>query len=89
MQSVFNHVNLRVRLGWLEQVIAMPRFHYWHHAVRPVDRNFAVHFPWIDRLFGTFHLPPGAWPDELGIAGHPVPPGFAGQLAWPLRRVSG
>jgi lathosterol oxidase len=83
--SVLNHLNLRFRLGWLEKLVVTPRFHYWHHAVRPVDRNFAVHFPWIDRLFGTHHLPK-AWPDELGIEGHPVPPGFAGQLAWPFRR---
>jgi lathosterol oxidase len=83
--SVLNHLNLRFRAGWLEKLVVTPRFHYWHHAVRPVDRNFAVHFPWIDRLFGTHHLPE-AWPEELGIAGHPVPPGFAGQFAWPFRR---
>ena len=85
MQGVLNHVNLRFRLRWLEKIVVTPRFHYWHHAVRPVDRNFAVHFPWIDRLFGTHHLPEGDWPEELGIAGHPVPAGFGGQLAWPFR----
>jgi lathosterol oxidase len=85
IHSVLNHLNLRFRPGWLEQLVVTPRYHYWHHAVRPVDRNFAVHFPWIDRLFGTHHLPE-AWPDELGIPGHPVPPGFVGQFAWPFRR---
>jgi lathosterol oxidase len=85
MQGVLNHVNLRFRLRWLENLLVTPRFHYWHHAVRPVDRNFAVHFPWIDRLFGTHHLPGGEWPEELGMAGQPVPAGFAGQLAWPFR----
>jgi lathosterol oxidase len=85
MQGVLNHVNLRFRLRWLENLLVTPRFHYWHHAVRPVDRNFAVHFPWIDRLFGTHHLPGGEWPEELGMAGHPVPAGFADQLAWPFR----
>lgn len=86
MQGVLNHVNLRFRLRWLEKLVVTPRFHYWHHAVSPVDRNFAVHFPWIDRLFGTYHMPDGKWPEELGIAGHPVPAGFGGQLAWPFRR---
>lgn len=65
-----------------------PRFHHWHHAAHPeaVDRNFAVHLPWIDRLFGTAHLPPGRWPDAYGIEGAPVPEGYWQQLAWPFRR---
>jgi lathosterol oxidase len=50
-----------------------------------VDKNFAVTFPWIDRVFGTHYLPGDAWPDALGIAGHPVPEGFFLQLAYPLR----
>ena len=87
MQSVTNHLNLRFRLRWIEHLVVTPRFHYWHHAVQPVDRNFAVHFPWIDRLFGTHYLPEGPWPDELGIAGHPVPPAFAAQVTWPFRRA--
>jgi sterol desaturase/sphingolipid hydroxylase (fatty acid hydroxylase superfamily) len=86
MQGVFNHVNLRFRLRWIEHVVATPRFHYWHHAVTPIDRNFAVHFPWIDRLFGTHHLPADRWPDELGILGHPVPAGPVAQFKWPFLR---
>jgi lathosterol oxidase len=86
LHGVFNHVNLRFRLRWLERLLVTPRFHHWHHAVTPADRNFAVHFPWIDRLFGTHYLPGDRWPDELGIQGHPVPAGFAAQLTYPLRR---
>jgi lathosterol oxidase len=86
---VVNHLNLRFRLRFVEHLVATPRFHYWHHAVQPVDRNFAVHFPWIDRLFGTYYLPEDRWPDELGIEGHPLPAGFAAQTAWPLRRADG
>ena len=51
-----------------------------------MDKNFAVHLPWIDRLFGTFHLPGEAWPERYGIAGEPVPEGYVGQLLYPLRR---
>jgi len=86
VQATLNHVNLRFDIPVLNQLIVLPRFHHWHHAVAPVDKNFAVHFPWIDRLFGTYHMPPGEWPPETGIAGDPVPPEFGRQLVWPFRR---
>lgn len=87
LHGVLNHVNLRFRLRWIEHLLVTPRFHYWHHAVTPPDRNFAVHFPWLDRLFGTHYLPAERWPDELGIEGHPVPIGYGAQWTWPLRRT--
>jgi lathosterol oxidase len=86
VQATLNHVNIRFDVPGLNQLLVLPRFHHWHHAVKPVDKNFAVHFPWIDRLFGTFHLPGRDWPPETGIAGDPVPPEFLRQLAWPFRR---
>lgn len=88
LHATLNHVNLRFRLRWIEQLLVTPRFHHWHHAVEPPDRNFAVHFPWIDRLFGTFHLPAGDWPPRLGLPGDPVPEGYAAQLVYPLRQAS-
>ncbi len=86
-QATFIHVNMNVRLRWIEQLLVTPRFHHWHHAVKPIDKNFAVHFPWIDRLFGTYHLPAdGSWPLEVGIKGDPVPAEFGSQLTWPFKR---
>jgi len=82
--AVFIHANVRVDLGALDWVVATPRFHHWHHAATPVDKNFAVHLPWIDRLFGTAYLPEGRWPEVYGITGRPVPEGYWRQLAWPL-----
>jgi sterol desaturase/sphingolipid hydroxylase (fatty acid hydroxylase superfamily) len=86
VQATLNHVNMRIDIPVVNQLIVMPRFHHWHHAVTPVDKNFAVHFPWIDRLFGTYHMPKGEWPPETGIAGDPVPGEFGRQLVWPFRR---
>jgi len=76
----------RFRLRALDWLLVTPRFHHWHHAAHPeaVDRNFAVHLPWIDRLFGTAHLPV-EWPQAYGIAGDPVPEGYWRQLKWPFR----
>lgn len=84
--AVFIHANVRFRGGWLERVLVMPRFHHWHHsaASEAVDKNFAVHIPWVDRLFGTYHLPDDKWPEEYGIAGDPVPEGYLAQLADPF-----
>jgi sterol desaturase/sphingolipid hydroxylase (fatty acid hydroxylase superfamily) len=88
--AVFIHANVRFRLAALEPWLVTPRFHHWHHAAAPEarDRNFAVHLPWLDRLFGTRHLPVGAWPDRYGIAGDPVPEGFVDQLLYPLRSTA-
>jgi lathosterol oxidase len=85
--SVFIHANVGFRFDWLDQVIATPRAHHWHHAVAPIDKNFAVHLPVLDRIFGTQHLPAdNAFPEAYGIAGHPVPEGWGRQLLHPFRR---
>jgi sterol desaturase/sphingolipid hydroxylase (fatty acid hydroxylase superfamily) len=51
-----------------------------------VDKNFAVHLPVLDRLFGTYYMPPGRWPTAYGIEGGPVPHDYARQLVYPFRR---
>lgn len=64
----FLHANLRWRFGWLEQLVATPPFHHWHHvADAPLNRNFASTLPVLDRLFDTLHLPARAWPAHYGI----------------------
>jgi sterol desaturase/sphingolipid hydroxylase (fatty acid hydroxylase superfamily) len=64
----FLHANLRWRFGWLEQIVATPAFHHWHHvADEPLNRNFASTLPMLDRLFGTLHLPAHRWPARYGI----------------------
>lgn len=85
-QAVLIHANVRVRLGPLRWLVASPEFHHWHHSAEAaaIDKNFAVHLPWIDRLFGTAYLP-GSWPDRYGIAGDPVPDSYLAQVTWPLR----
>jgi lathosterol oxidase len=84
-QATFVHANVAWRLGWLERWLVTPRFHHWHHASAPTDVNFAVHLPWLDRLFGTHHLPAGAWPERYGLAGGAAGPrGFWRQLLAPF-----
>ena len=86
--AVFLHANVRVRLRWLEPFLVLPRFHHWHHAAHAeaIDKNFALHLPVIDRVFGTAYLPPDRWPESYGITGNPVPEGYWRQLVTPFRR---
>ena len=59
LHSTFIHANVRFEFGWLKHIIATPQFHHWHHGIEKeaIDVNFAAAFPWLDRLFGTHHLP--------------------------------
>lgn len=88
LQGIAIHSNLRFDFGPLRHVLVTPRFHHWHHTSQRehLDRNFAVHLPLIDRLFGTHYLPDEAWPERYGIEGSPVPDGWVRQLAHPFRR---
>jgi sterol desaturase/sphingolipid hydroxylase (fatty acid hydroxylase superfamily) len=86
--STFIHSNVGISFGFLEKILVAPRFHHWHHGVEDeaVDVNFAIHFPFLDRLFGTYHLPDGKWPNGYGVQGHPVPKGYWKQLLYPFQR---
>lgn len=89
--STFVHSNLRWNFGPWSYWFVTPRFHHWHHGIEreAIDVNFAVHFPVLDRLFGTYYLPAdGKWPEGYGIGGHPVPKGFVRQFLYPFRRRS-
>ncbi|KPL51066.1 sterol desaturase [Prosthecomicrobium hirschii] len=86
--SAFIHANIRGRFGVLEEIFVVPRFHHWHHGIEreAIDVNFAIHFPLLDRLFGTHHMPDNRWPEGYGISGHPVPKGYWAQFLYPFRK---
>jgi sterol desaturase/sphingolipid hydroxylase (fatty acid hydroxylase superfamily) len=82
------HANVRLDLGFLERIFVTPRFHHWHHGIEreAIDVNFAVHFPVLDKAFGTHYLPDnGRWPQGYGIKGA-IPRGLWGQFLHPFRR---
>ena len=80
----FVHANLRWRFGPLEWLVATPMFHHWHHTYNePLNRNFAPVLPWVDRIFGTYHMPRSEWPARYGTD-TPLAPGVFGQLIEPL-----
>ena len=88
IHATWAHCNYGPTIKWLEPFLVQPRYHHWHHTSQPeaIDRNFAIHFPWIDRLFGTHYLPEDKWPDHYGLNNETIPAGFWRQTFYPLTR---
>ena len=87
-QATFIHANVRWRFRTLRRIIATPAFHHWHHSADAdaVDKNFSVHTPIWDLLFGTYYLP-DSWPTRYGLsAGGNVPSSWLTQLVYPMSR---
>jgi sterol desaturase/sphingolipid hydroxylase (fatty acid hydroxylase superfamily) len=87
--STVVHSNVRLDFGLVKNWFVTPRYHHWHHGIEreAIDVNFAVHFPVLDRLFGTHYLPAdGSWPAGYGIDTHPVPRGYFRQFLYPFTR---
>ena len=55
-----------------------------HVEEEAIDKNYAIHFPWIDRIFGTYYSPKGRWPQRYGLDGEELPPSFIGQTLRPF-----
>ncbi len=85
--AFFVHANVRIRLGWMEKVIVSPAFHHWHHyndSVGSPGRNYASLLPWLDRMFGTYHLPTQQLPSAYGAV-DALPAKLGAQLLSPFR----
>jgi len=69
LHATWTHCNFAPSAQWLEPILVMPRYHHWHHSSQKeaIEKNFAIHFPWIDKLFGTHYLPK-EWSTQYGLA---------------------
>lgn len=79
------HLNVRLPLGPLTGWISGPQWHRLHHSreLRHRDCNFALYFPFWDRLFGTYRAPaPGEYPATGTDGGEKI--GWRDWL-WPRR----
>ena len=85
LHATWTHCNFGPNVKWLEKLLVMPRYHHWHHTSQKeaIDKNFAIHFPWIDKLFGTYYFPE-TWPEQYGLAGEEIAPTFVGQTIRPF-----
>ena len=85
--AVFIHANFGAGLTWIEPFLVTPRYHHFHHAAEAaaIDKNFAVHLPVLDRIFGTQFLPAKSWPGRYGVLDFHVAPTYVAQIFDPFR----
>jgi len=85
LHATWTHCNFGPNVKWLEKLLVMPRYHHWHHTSQKegIDKNFAIHFPWIDKLFGTYYFPEH-WPERYGLDSEEISPSFVGQTLEPF-----
>jgi len=85
LHATWTHCNFGPNAKWLEEFLVMPRYHHWHHTFQKdgIDKNFAIHFPWIDKIFGTYYFP-NHWPEKYGLDGEELASGFWGQTIGPF-----
>lgn len=86
-QAVYVHANIGIPLGPLKYLIATPQYHHWHHSSEQpaIDTNYAVHTPFYDILFRTYHMPSGQWPAHYGTT-KKLPSGWLKQLMYPFKK---
>ncbi|HEX4327525.1 MAG TPA: sterol desaturase family protein [Burkholderiales bacterium] len=85
LHATWTHCNFSPNAKWLEKYLVMPRYHHWHHSSQKeaIDKNFAIHFPWIDKLLGTSYFPE-EWPEQYGLDAEEIPRGFIRQTYQPF-----
>lgn len=90
LQATWSHCNFSPSPRWLAKCLVTPKYHHWHHTSQKegLDKNFAIHFPWIDKIFGTYHYP-DEWPRGYGLEGKQLSPGFIRQTIEPFTRRKG
>lgn len=81
--AIFIHANTRLPLGALQWLVGSPALHHWHHAPARDVGNYANLAPWLDILFGTYHLPAEA-PPTPG-PGEVMPRSYLGLLVHPFQ----
>lgn len=88
IHAVLIHANTNINFGFLKYIFVTPQFHHWHHCEDPAHygKNFAIHFPLIDRIFGTYYLPGNVWPEATGVKEGNYPKGYLRQLVYPFTK---
>ncbi len=64
-----SHLNLDMRMGWLNYLFVGPELHRYHHSASSHEaQNYGAALSIFDICFGTFHYRPGVPPRDLGLS---------------------
>ena len=89
LHGMFQHANVRMKLGPLNWIFSMSELHRWHHSqtIDESNTNFGANLIVWDIVFGTRFLPKDREPPaDIGIVDLPkFPKGYLAQLASPFR----
>ena len=88
VHGLFQHCNVRLRLGPLNWIFSMAELHRWHHSLvlDEANSNFGNNILLWDIVFGTVHWPKDRQASaQIGLSELPnFPRGYLDQLASPF-----
>ena len=90
VHGIFQHCNIRLRLGPLNYVFSMAELHRWHHSrvLEEANSNYGNNIIFWDLVFGTYFLPKDREaPVDVGLSddGMDFPKDYVGQILSPFR----
>jgi sterol desaturase/sphingolipid hydroxylase (fatty acid hydroxylase superfamily) len=89
VHGMFQHSNIRLRLGPLNYIFSMAELHRWHHSLilQEANANYGNNIIFWDLVFGTLYYPKEREASEqVGLNGIVnFPKNYLGQLATPFR----
>lgn len=86
VNGFYQHSNCRVRLGFLNWIVAGPELHRWHHSelLAEANHNYGNNLILWDVIFGTRFLPIDRDVEQLGIPVKNYPMSFGRQMLAPF-----
>ncbi len=89
VHGIFQHANMKLRLGPLNWIFSMAELHRWHHSrlMEESNTNYGQNLSVWDTVFRTRYLPRDREPpDDIGLTWPPAfPMTFVAQILAPIR----
>jgi len=88
VHGLFQHSNIKVKLGPLNYLFSMSELHRWHHSkvIGESNRNYGNNLIIWDILFGTYFNPKNKTVTEVGLQNPTYPKNYTGQLLAPFSK---
>ncbi len=88
IHGLFQHSNIKLKLGPLNYVFAMAELHRFHHSkiIRESNTNYGNNLIIWDLVFGTFYWPKRREVERIGLLNPNYPKSFVAQCLAPFRK---